>query len=148
MGGVLLEALIDASRELGRKPSPRRAIVSVSFNSPETSSVQPRAVADAVLKAHVSFWASSIESQAAAGATSSVATPGREMILANLPRQSGRQRLTALSAGSLDAMLKSIAHALSSQYLVTYTRPAGAAVKSITPAVNRGAKVMMAPWVG
>ena len=146
-GGVMLEALVDAAKELGKKSSPRRAIVSVSFNSPETSSVQPRTVADAVLKAHASYWAISIESQGEAGVTSSTGTPAREVILANLTRQSGGQRLTAIAAGSLDSMLKSIATALTSQYLVTYTRPEGASVKSIQPAAKRGAKVMMAPWV-
>lgn len=146
-GGVLLEALVDSAKELGKKSSARRAIVSISFNSPENSSLPPRTVADAVLKAHASYWAISIASQGDAGATSSTSTPTREMILASLPRQSGGQRLSALSAGSLDEMLKSIATALTSQYLVTYTRPEGASVKSIQPAAKRGARVMMAPWV-
>ena len=146
-GAVLLEALVDAAKELGKKSSPRRAIVSVSFSSPETSSMPSRTAAAAVFKAHASYWAISIESQGAAGATSSTSTPARELVLATVTRQSGGQRLTAISAGSLDSMLKSIATALTSQYLVTYTRPEGASVKSIQPAAKRGAQVMMAPWV-
>jgi len=68
-GGVLLEALVDASKELGKRPGHRRVVVSVSFNSPEVSTIEPKLVAEAVGKAGVSFWAVSIQSNASASTT-------------------------------------------------------------------------------
>ena len=64
-GGVLLEALVDASKELSKKSAElRRAIVSVSFNSPETSTIEPRECAIAMKKAGVTYWAVSIQGNA------------------------------------------------------------------------------------
>lgn len=148
-GAVLLEGLVDASKQLGRRPGRRKAIVSLTFNSPENSSIPPKNVLSAVRDAHASYWAISIQSQGDAGATSAMSTPARELILENLPRQTGGVRLTALSAAALESMLKSIADALSAQYLITYKRPDDAApVKAIQAVTRRGVTVLMAPWVG
>jgi VWFA-related protein len=147
-GAVLLEGLVDASRQLSRKPSPRRAIVSVTFNSPENSSMPPANVGKAVRDANVSYWAISIQSSGDAAATSSMSTPARELVLENVTRQTGGLRLTALSAGALESMLKSIAEALAVQYVVTYKRPdGGAPVKMIQAVTRRGTTVLMAPLV-
>jgi hypothetical protein len=147
-GGVLLEALVDASKELAKKAGHRRVIVSVSFNSPEVSAIEPKLVAEAVAKAGGSFWAISIQSNATASTTSQGGTPTREVILDNVTARTGGRRLTGVSAAALETQLKSIADALLSQYEVTYVRPAGAPdAARIDPVSRRGAKVMMTPWM-
>ncbi len=147
-GGVLLEALVDASKELGKKAGPRRVIVSVSFNSPETSEVEPKLVADAVGKSGASFWAVSIQSNANASTSSQGSTASREVILDQLTTRTGGLRLTGVAATALEAQLKSIADALTSQYEVVYVRPDGApAPARIEPVSTRGAKVLMTPWM-
>jgi hypothetical protein len=147
-GGVLLEALVDASKELGKKAGHRRVAVSVSFNSPEVSTIEPKLVAEAVGKAGVSFWAISIQSNASASTSSQGSTPTREVILDNVTRRTGGVRLTGVAATSLEAQLTRIADALLSQYEVTYVRPDGAPnPERIEPVSKRGATTLMAPWM-
>jgi VWFA-related protein len=147
-GGVLLEALVDASKELGKKAGHRRVVVSVSFNSPEVSAIEPKLVADAVAKAGVSLWAVSIQSNATASNSSQGSSPAREVILDNVTRKTGGVRLTGVAATALEAQLKSIADALLSQYEVTYSRPGGAPnAERIEPISKRGATALMAPWM-
>jgi hypothetical protein len=146
-GGVLLEALVDASKELGKKAGPRRVIVSVSFNSPEMSAVEPKLVAEAVGKCGASYWAVSIQSNTDATTTSQGSTPAREVILDNVTQRTGGLRLTGVTAIALEAQMKSIADALTSQYEVVYVRPDGApAPARIEPVSTRGARVLMTPW--
>lgn len=147
-GGVLLETLVDASKELGKKAGHRRVIVSVSFNSPEVSAIEPKLVAEAVGKSGASLWAISIQSNASASTSSQGSTPAREVILDNVTRRTGGVRLTGVSAAALEAQLKSIADALLSQYEVTYVRPDGAPnADKIEPISKRGATALMAPWI-
>ena len=148
-GGVMLEALVDASKELSKKEaSPRRVIVGVSLNSPETSTMDPRDVALAMRKAGVNFWAVSVSANGDANTSSQGGSPLREIILTNVTAASGGMRLGGVTAISLESQIKSIADALISQYLVTYTRPADApAVTNIQAVSKKGMKVLTAPWV-
>jgi hypothetical protein len=138
-GGVLLEALVDASKELGKTGARRRAIVAVSFDSPETSAMDPSRVADAIGKSGASLWAISIQGGPAI----------REVILDQVPPRTGGVRLTSVDASALESQLKRIADALVSQYEVTYVRPddAPASPTQIEPGSTRGATVLMAPWM-
>lgn len=148
-GGVMLEALVDASKELSKKGAgPRRVIVSVSLNSPEVSTMEPRDCAMAMRKAGVTFWAVSIAGNQDASTSSQASSPAREMILGNITEASGGARLSGVTAISLEAQLKSVGDALTSQYLVTYVRPAGgAAATNIQAFSKKGLKVLTAPWV-
>lgn len=153
-GAVLLEGIVDAAKDLGEAPTPRRAIVTLTFASPEASQVQPRTVAQAAEKSGAAVWAISIQgTQDAATATSGTQGadplgPVREVILENLPPATGGERLTALTATALEPLLKRVAHALLSQYVVTYTRPDGAAApRAVQPAARGAAKVLMSPMI-
>jgi VWFA-related protein len=152
---VLLEALIDASRALAKKPSPRRAIVSINFMSPEASGVEPKRVADEVLKSGAALWAISIHGTETASAfqtgnqaANNQMAPSREIVLANVPAMTGGLRLTAVSATALESLLKRVADGLLAQYVVTYKRPAAdAPPKLIQATATRGAKILQAQWV-
>lgn len=147
-GGVMLEALADASKELSKKGiGPRRVILSVSFNSPEVSEVDPREVALAMRKAGVSYWAVSISGNGDSSTQSGGGSASRELIMNNVTQASGGLRLTGVTAISLEAQVKSIADALLSQYLVTYARPDGAAANDIRAVSKKGQKALTSPWV-
>ncbi len=139
---VLLETLLDAPRDLRKRPSPRRAIVILDRGAMETSRVQGERVMDEVGKSGASVW--SISLPAAFGGSS----PSREVMLDALTAATGGVRLTAVSASALESMMQKVAEALTSQYVITYTRPAGsAAPQSIVPAATRGTKFLRAPMI-
>jgi len=142
VGSVLLEALVDAGKALSDKPTPRRAIVSIDFDSQETSSLQPKKVSEDVHKSGASVWGISIQQS-----TTSTMAPAREAVLKDTTQRSGGMRLTAVGPSALESMLKGVANSLLSQYTVSYMRPAGANVKSIKAETTRGAKVLMTPWL-
>jgi hypothetical protein len=128
--------------------------VSVTFSSPEASTLEPRNVAVAVQEAGAAFWAVSVRGadnpsafQAGGNAQYNTLAPTREVLLTNLPDGTGGIRLTAVSASSLESLLKRIATALTAQYVVTYLRPDGAPVKAIRVGAVRGATVLRGAWV-
>jgi hypothetical protein len=132
---VVLEALIDAGKAIGRQKAPRRAIVSVDFDSQDTSSVRGEDMAAAVQSAGASVWAVSIHgAQGGSGV--------REAGLDAITEISGGLRLTAVGSAALEQKLLVVAKALTSQYLVSYLRPAGASVTQVRAAAARGSKFL------
>jgi VWFA-related protein len=148
-GGVLLEALIDASRQLTPQQTPRREIVSIDFNSTESSQVQPTKVVTAVHDSGATLWAVSItrtgDNQKADNFATS-ASP-RESVLSKLPDATGGQHLRIIGTSSLEATLLKLADILSHQYLVTYRSPNAGPVPSIAASSPRGATVLRAPMM-
>ncbi len=138
---VVLEALIDAARGLVDKPSPRRAIVTIDFASMERSEVQPTTVITEVLKSGASVWSVSVHG------SQGLTAPRRDTALNFLTKNTGGVRATALVPSALEQILKNLAASLTSQYVVTYMRPDGAAPKAIVPSAKRGSKFLMSPFV-
>jgi VWFA-related protein len=136
---VLLETLIDAAREVGKRPGPRRAIVILDRGSQETSQVQGQKIVDEVSRSGASVWAVSLLQ------TSGVSVPARDYALESLTTATGGVRLTGVTASALEGMMKKVADALVSQYVVTYTGEGTPG--SVTPSARRGATVLRAPWV-
>jgi hypothetical protein len=62
-------------------------------------------------------------------------------------RSSGGTRVTIVEPTGLEAMLKSVANSLLSQYTVTFTRPVNATVKSTQMETAKGGKVLLTPWM-
>ena len=153
--GVMLEAFMEASKALGKRVSPRRAIVSLNFASVEASTLAPKNVADEIRKSGATVWAVSVLGaseasafQAGANALDNKLSPTRELILNVSTDATGGMRLTAVSPTALEGMMKKIADCLTSQYVVTYAQPAGTPRQTqITPSARGAAKVLMAPWM-
>jgi hypothetical protein len=141
INAVLLEALIDAAKDLRKRPGPRRVILTIDRGSGESSRVQPQKVADEVLSSGASVWAISVAS------TTGTVAPDRDTLLDVLTEATGGVRLTAQLASALEMMTKTVAAAITSQYIVTYSRPDGPPAKSVVPAATRGTKFLRAPWV-
>ena len=138
---VILESLIEAAHGLVDKPSPRRAIVTIDFASMERSEVQPTTVITEVLKSGASVWAVSVHG------TQGFTAPRRDTTLNFLTKGTGGVRATALVPSALELILKNLAGSLTSQYVITYTRPDGTTPKAIVPSAKRGSKFLMAPVI-
>jgi hypothetical protein len=138
---VLLEALGDAAKKLSTRPAPRRAIVSVDFNSTEHSGDRSmKQVPEEVHKSGATVWAISIRDTGAS-------TSGREAILNAVTKANGGLRLTALEASALESLLKQVANSLISQYTVTFARPGSGPLGSIQMETTKGVKVLLSPWM-
>lgn len=138
---VLIEAVVEGARKLGDKPSPRRAIVVVDFNPRDSSAVQAMQQAGAIVhKSGATLWTVSVR-------TTSASSSNREEVLNVVTRSSGGTRLTIVDPSGLEAMLKSVANSLLSQYTVTFTRPVNATVKSTQMETAKGGKVLLTPWM-
>lgn len=138
---VLLEALRDAGKMLAARPAPRRAVVSVDFNSSESSSDRlVQDAADSVTNSGATFWAVSIRGS---GSTSA----NREEVLNKMTKATGGRRFSSVDSSGLGALLKNVAATLTSQYLVAFTHPDGNPAKSTTFETVRGAKVLPTPFI-
>lgn len=132
---VVLEALVDAGKAIGKQPGTRRAVVSLDFDSQDTSGVRGEDIAKAIQTAGASVWAVSIHG--ASGGSGQ-----REAGLDAITEISGGLRLTGVGFASVEQKMAIVAKALTSQYLVTYLRPASASVTQVRAAASRGAKFM------
>jgi von Willebrand factor type A domain len=139
--GVVIEALVEAAKKLSDKPTPRRAIVSIDFNSRDSSAVHAmNQAAENTRKSGATVWTISVR-------RTSASSSNREEVLNVVTRASGGMRLTTVEATGLESMLKSVANSLLSQYTVTFTRPANAEVKSTEMETSKGGKVLLTPWM-
>ena len=137
---VLLEALVDAGKQMGELPPPRRAIVAVDFNSQEGSAERSmKAAADAVTKVGATLWSVSVRG-------TSSPSPIREEVLNKVIQNNGGLRLMPVDATGLTPNLKIIAHSLSSQYSVTFMRE-GNNPKALKFETSRGAKAQLTMWM-
>ncbi len=138
---VLIEAVVEGARKLADKPSPRRAIVVVDFNSRDSSAVEAmQQAAGMVHRSGATVWTVSVR-------TTSASSSHREDVLNVVTRASGGTRLTIIEPSGLETVLKSVANSLLSQYTVTFSRPADAKVKSTQMATAKGGKVLLTPWM-
>jgi VWFA-related protein len=116
---VLLEALIAASENLAKRPSPRRAIVLLNMEpSRERSQEDPNRIFNALKKSVAQVWAVSLQKGA-------LKNPTRDVVLETLTKNTGGKREYIVGQSALENVLKGYANALTSQYEVTYKRPDG-----------------------
>jgi VWFA-related protein len=138
---VLLEALRDAGKMLAARSGPRRAVVSIDFESSEGANDRMvQEAADSVTNSGATFWAVSIRGS---GSTSG----NREEVLNKMTKASGGRRFSSVASSGLDGNLKKIAASLTSQYIVTFTRPGDGSVKTTAIETAGGAKVLLTPFM-
>jgi hypothetical protein len=138
---VLLEALVDGAKRLANQPPPRRALVSVDFNSQEGSAERTmKNAADEVHKAGATLWAVSMRGTAPQSVN-------REEVLNKITAANGGLRLTSIDASGLQPNLMIVANSLLSQYEITFTRTGNDKPKSTTFATAKGGKVLQTPWM-
>lgn len=133
---VVLEAMQAVSPLIAEQRETRRVIVSVDFDSQDTSRIKPNEFAAAVQEAGASVVAVSVRG-------SGTPSPGRNGVLAWITDLTGGLRLTGIAASALESQLETVARALASQYRVTYRRPAGTPVGQLRAQARRGSKVLV-----
>src|SRR5262245_519232 len=138
---VLLEAVVEAGKNFGKKAGPRRAIVAVNVEpGGEASRTPPNKIQDELMKSGASLWVLSLQLQ-------NQLNPARDAVLKVLTQNSGGTRQFIATPTGLEPWLKSYADALTSQYAVTYKRPAGPAPQAMMWNVARpGVKVLASVW--
>jgi VWFA-related protein len=136
---VLLETLPDAARDLGKRKAMRRAIVVLDRGSLETSRVEQERVLSAIAASGASIWGVTVQSAQAS-------SPVKEVVLDELTQDTGGRRFSAVSPAALEGLMKKVADALVSQYVVTYTS-GGGTPRSIVPAGTKGARYLRAPVI-
>ena len=118
---VLLEALNDASNDLAKKPSPRRAIVVLNLEpSNEQSQERPEKINESLMRSHAQLWAVSLQRDTLKNAK-------RDVVLNTLVRNAGGTREYIVAESGVAMQLARIADALTSQYEIVYERPADSA---------------------
>ena len=140
---VVLEALADISAAIAEQPSRRRAIVVLDFDTQDTSRQELLSLSARAQRAGVSVWGISVRTSVGSSVRTAGGAPIRETVLEFLAKITGGLRLTAVTATSLEPQFRTIAKALTSQYLVTYQRPADAGpAAEVRATTTRGAKVL------
>ena len=119
-GMTLLDAIVETSRGLARRESPRAAIIPVITDGQEFTNRYYRDVAEALRAARAPLHAVTV------GQFLHREEHGireRSFFLDEGPRVSGGQRVALLSPNAVDQALMRIARELSSQYKIVYSRP-------------------------
>jgi hypothetical protein len=128
---VLLEAIVEAGRNLSKKESPRRAIVVLNVEPSDEQSREPgQKIVDELRKCGASLWAVSLQKGA-------LRNPQRDVVLEVLTKNTGGRREFIVGQSAIETILKSYADALTSQYEVTYKRPAGTPPQNVQVGVAR-----------
>jgi hypothetical protein len=138
---VLLEAIVEAGRNLGKKESPRRAIVVLNVEPSDEQSREPgQKIVEELRKSGTQLWAVSLQKGA-------LRNPQRDVVLEVLTKNTGGRREFIMGQSAVETILKSYADALTSQYEVTYKRPAGAPPQNVQVGVARpGLKLFATVW--
>ncbi len=127
---VLLEAINAASNNLAKRPSPRRAIVSLNIEpGDEQSREDPKRIVESLRKSVAQLWCVSIQKGA-------LKNPQRDVVLNVFTKNTGGAREFIVSPSAIASYLEKFADALTSQYEATYKRPATKA-QAVQIAVTR-----------
>lgn len=137
---VMIDAMVEASKKMSDRPTPRRAIVTIDFGWRDSSDQRTIRDAENIRRAGTTAWTVSVRSTRSSSSR-------REEVLDFVTRSSGGMRFTVVEATGLESMLKTVANSLLSQYMVTFARPGTDSVKSIEMQTRRGGKVLLTPWM-
>lgn len=131
---VLLEALIDAGGSLARQNSPRRAIVAFNMEGTlERSREDPGRIQEALRRAGAQLWVVSLTKDR----TKQEALSQRDIVLNALTKNTGGKREFIVAESAIEGYMKAYADALTSQYAVTYKRPASDRPKVVQTGLAR-----------
>jgi hypothetical protein len=117
VGSVLLEAIGAANVELAKRPSTRRAIVSLNLEpSDEQSSEQPKKVVEGFRKSAAQLWSVSVQ-------RGGLKNSKRDLVINDFAKATGGQRDFVVGISAVVDIMRRYADALAGQYEVVYKRP-------------------------
>ena len=128
---VLLEAIMEGSKELEKRPSPRRALVSINVEPSDEDSKEP---ANNIMKqlsnARAPLFSVSLQK-------GDLRNPSRGPVLDGLTDKTGGRHDALVGQSALVGMLKQYADLLNAQMEISFMRPAGAPPQVIQMATPR-----------
>jgi len=128
---VLLEGIMESSKEIGKRPNARRAIISVNvLPDSEKSSEPANNIMKEIAKDGATFFSASLQK---GDLKNSVRGP----MLEGFADRTGGKRDVIVGQSALVGLLKSYGDIINAQYEVTYTRPVGAPPQLIQWATSR-----------
>jgi VWFA-related protein len=133
---VLLEALVQANKDLAKRPSTRRAIVSLNIEPSNELTQNQRPVLDAFQKSTAQLWSLSLQLQnvsivatgkasgpASAAANATNMTSARNAMLQDFSKATGGTRDMINAQSAMADILKQWADVLTYQYEIVYKSP-------------------------
>lgn len=145
-GNTLLDALVEASRDLKNREDARSAIVVVTGTGIGFANYDRRQVVDELQKQPITVLAVEVDeasSPPVGGASDHVTGVDYDYVLASLAKSSGGERETVLSAMGIERALRGIAAQLTSRYRLTYASAAPGDAKVEVTVALPGVKVRM-----
>jgi VWFA-related protein len=141
-GSTMLDAIVEASRDLKKIEGARAVVVAVTGLGPEFSSRDRRRVVEDAGKSGAVFMGIQFE----AGPTSFEDRQNYEYVLDNLAKDSGGLYQTLLSPMGMDSALQKVANEIGSQYRVSFASLPEAKVGKIEVKIARpGVRVRVGP---
>ena len=117
---VLLEGIMESSKELGKRPNARRAIVSINVMPDNEQSREPaNNIMKELAKDRATFFSVSLQK-------GDLRNASRGPILDGYADKTGGKRDVIVGQSALVDTLKSYAAMLNAQYEISFTRPVGA----------------------
>jgi hypothetical protein len=140
-GSAMLEGVVTAAKRVGDRPAPRRAIVCVGIGTAEGTSLNPKAVGDAVRKSGATLWVVSVQGSRDASLTN------RDTVWTRATEDTGGLRQNVVQAIRLDVPLQTVANSLLSQYFLKMVRTREGAVKGLKGRTGSGSAVLFTRWM-
>ena len=134
---VLLEAIGETTKELGKRKTPRRAIVIVNVEPSKEVSAQgiAQSVLNSLIASRSQVWAVSVQKGALENAS-------RDIVLNRFVQVGGGRREVVFTDNAVEVLLRDYASSIANQYEVTYVRPSGKAQIVQVGARRDGVKVI------
>jgi VWFA-related protein len=145
-GNTLLDALVEASRDLKHREDARSAIVVVTGMGIGFANYDRRHVVDELQKQPITLLAVAVDegrAPAAPGAGDHVTGMDYDYVLGSLAKSSGGARETVLSAMGIERALRGLAAQLTSRYRLTYASGAPKDARVEVSVALPGVKVRM-----
>jgi VWFA-related protein len=144
-GNVLLDALVEATRDLKDAEATRAAVVVVTGMGPGFANYDRRQVVDEVKRRSLVVHAVTVdEGRNAPASGDTVGATDYDYVLSELTKASGGHRENVLSAMGVDRALQSLSGVLRGQYRLTYEGGPDSGKKLEVTVARPGAKVRVA----
>jgi len=118
-----------------------RAIVAVGMGTEEGTSVQPKAVTDAVRQSGATLWVVSLQGVAESQLTN------RDAVWTKATEDTGGLRQNVVQASQLESHLQAVANSLLSQYYLKMVRKGDGAVKGFKGQTSQRSQVLFTRWM-
>ena len=116
---VLMEAIVDANKDLASRPSPRRAIVTMNLEpSDEQSKEEVKSIVNSFRESGAQLWSVSVQ-------RGGLKNSKRDVVINDFAKNTGGKRDFIMGISAVPQIFQKYAEALTYQYEVVFKRPEG-----------------------